>query len=258
MRRTQVLLLSLCSVALSHAAEQINWYSNGFTATNQPNYHTGSINFQTLAGKLIGNNIDIDVLQGLQTGAHANTFVTCFSCRLDFTTGTNVADTSGNWWTFGSTASSITVRGGFDLNGNGILDSTDIQPGTLLLSGSFTGLVAVVTPAASKPDLLITASSLMNIVNTSLANFYGIAGGYQWNGYYSQTVNTTRPQFATSGAGKGHYKVKTNAMRNGLLQDTLVTPEPTDLALGTAVFGVLAACVVARRRKRAAVTGSVA
>jgi hypothetical protein len=251
-RLLNLLAVTALFVTCSFAAEQINWFSNGFTATNQPNLHTGTISYSSLNGKLVGANIDIDVLQGLGVPSNSNLFVSCFSCRLSFVSGGNVSNTSGTSWTFNATSSSIQVTGGFDLNKNGVLDASDIQPGAVLLSGVFSSPIAVTTPNLAKPDILLTASTVLNVVNTQLANFYGVPGGYTWNGAYSQTIDSSRPQFATSGAGKGHYKITTVAMRNGLLTDTLVTPEPTDLLLSSSVTGILMGGVVFRRRFRIA------
>jgi hypothetical protein len=248
MRLSNLFVLTAVFVTCSPAVEQINWFSNGFTAVNKPNLHTGTVSYSSLNGKLIGANIDIDVLQGLGVPSNSNLFVNCFSCRLSFASGSNVSNTSGTSWTFNAIGSTIQVTGGFDLNKNGVLDASDIQPGAVLLSGVFSTPVSVTTPNLAKPDILLTASTVLNVVNTQLANFYGVPGGYTWNGVYSQTIDSSRPQFATSGAGKGHYKIGTVAMRNGLLTDTLVTPEPTDLLLFTSVTGILMGCVVLRRR----------
>lgn len=250
MRLLNLFALTAVFVTSSFAVEQINWFSNGFTSNSQPNLHTGTITYSSLAGKAVGTNIDIDVLQGLGLPANNNIFVNCFSCTLSFVTGNNTSDTSGTTWSFGSTGSSITVKGGFDLNNNGVLDAADIQPGTTLLSGVFNSPITVTTPVANHPDLLFAATTLINVVNTQLANFYGVPGGYNWNGDYSQTIDTTRTQFTGPG-GAGHYRITTVAMRNGVINDRLVVPEPTDLLLGSSVMGILVGGVVLRRRRLA-------
>jgi hypothetical protein len=246
MRLLSLFGLTAVLATCSFAAEQINWFSNGFTAYNQPNLHTGTITYATQGGALVGSNIDIDVLQGLSVPLNSNLMVNCFSCALNFTTGNNTADNSSSSWSFSNTGSSITITGGFDLNNNGVLDATDIQPGTTLLSGTFASSIAVTDPNPLKPDLLFTASTVLNVVNTQLSNFYGIAGGYTWNGDYSQTFDTTRPAFP---GNPGHYKISTVAMRNGVLNDRLVVPEPTDVLLFSSVTGILLAGVLLRRRR---------
>jgi hypothetical protein len=251
MRLLNVVALTAVLVSCSFGAEQINWFSNGFTSISQPNTHTGTISYTSLGGKLIGTNINMDNLQGLGMPSNSNIFTSCFSCKLSFTTGTNTSDTSGNSWNFGDTGSTIKIVGGFDLNHNGVLDGGDIQPGTTLLSGVFSSPISVTTPNLAKPDLLFNAGTILNVVNTQLAGYYGVGPGYTWTGNYSQTVDSARPQFATSGAGAGHYKINTVAMRNGLLTDTLVTPEPTDLLLFSSVTGILMAGAMMRRRRTA-------
>jgi hypothetical protein len=248
MRLMRFLGLAAALATCSFAAEQISWFSNGFTAYNQPNLHTGTISYATQGGKLIGSGIDIDVLQGLAMPLNSNLMVNCFSCVVNFKTGNNTADTSGNSWSFSNVGSTISITGGFDLNHNGVLDATDIQPGTTLLTGTFASSIAVTDPNLLKPDLLFTASTVLNVVNTQLSNFYGVAGGYTWNGDYSQTFDTTRPQFT---GAPGHYKINTVAMRNGVLNDRLVVPEPTDVLLFSSVTGILFAAVLLRRRRLA-------
>ena len=130
MRLLNVVGLTAVLVSCSFGAEQINWFSNGFTTFSQPNTHTGTISYTSLGGKLIGTNINIDTLQGLGMPSNSNISTSCLSCTLSFTTGNNTSDTSGNSWNFGDTGSTIKIVGGFDLNHNGVLDGGDIQPGT--------------------------------------------------------------------------------------------------------------------------------
>src|SRR5205085_12297413 len=127
----------------------------------------------------------------------------CLKCVLSCTTGANISDSGGTSWTFSSTGSTFKIVGAFDLNGNGILDAGDIAPGTTLLTGQFNTPITVTTPNLLRPDLLFSASTIINTLNGQLTNFYGIPAGYTWNGTYSQTIDSfNRTEFT---AGSNEY-----------------------------------------------------
>jgi hypothetical protein len=82
---------------------------------------------------LVGSNIEVDNVVGLSTPANANVTSVCFSCLLNFNSGTLTGSgpQNGGWWSFGS-GGTISITGGVQLQGG-----TDISLGSTLLTGSF-------------------------------------------------------------------------------------------------------------------------
>jgi len=102
---------------------------------------TGGVAYLGQGGPLYGNGIEVDEVVGVDTPVNDRVARTCFSCRLDFVTG-NLVDTSNSTWRF-TAGGEVTLSGGLDLNGDGMLDTSDIPLNTTLLSGAFDGLTLV-------------------------------------------------------------------------------------------------------------------
>jgi hypothetical protein len=106
-----------------------------------PGQNTGSISYDGSAAPLIGNNISVTNVIGLDTPLN-NGFVlpsigkgyNILEGVLNFQTGNFVGSTSNTWNFGGGSNSFITMTGVVDVNGNGIVDTGDIS-GTLMTGG---------------------------------------------------------------------------------------------------------------------------
>lgn len=93
----------------------------------------GTISYAGGASALVGSNIQVDnVVGGMDVPAHSNIMLNLAGGVLDFTTGSLSSYSNGTWDFNGG--GTITLMGGIDLNGDGILE---IPLGTTLLSGTF-------------------------------------------------------------------------------------------------------------------------
>lgn len=88
----------------------------------------GSIAYNGSGGPLVGSNVAVDVVVGLDTPLQTGQTRTCFACVLSFATG-NLTATDATSWSFGA-GGSVTLTGGIDLDNNGSLGSGDIPLGT--------------------------------------------------------------------------------------------------------------------------------
>lgn len=95
---------------------------------------TGSISYGGGGNPLVGTNISVDNLVGMDTLLNDGAQFNLLNGALNFTTG-NLTESSAASWHFGGGAgSSITLTGTIDVNGNGSADYGDIT-GTLLSGG---------------------------------------------------------------------------------------------------------------------------
>lgn len=156
------LALSLALSSQAHAASTLDF---GIIAPT-----TGSITFGGGTAPLVGTNIQVDEVVGLGTPANNNLVRNCIGCVLNFATGPATTGT----WNFGP-GGTISIVGGVDLNNDGdALDSGDIAAGSTLLSGTFTGTSMVI---ALSGGLRIAGAAFLDVKNSTLAAFYGLAGG---------------------------------------------------------------------------------
>ena len=134
-----------------------------------------------------------------------------------------------NAWTFGGGANtSITIRGGvFDT----VTQQTVIQPGTLLLSGTFGG--AQVVPVFNLPGInfSIIGAWFQDWKNPLLLELFGLAGPELWNGAFNLSLNL---------ANLPDNAFRSSAVYSGDLVNTPVPIPPSALLLGSGILGLVA------------------
>lgn len=258
---TKGVVLVAAMAAMASAAPVIEFHSTSAGG------HTGQIRYDPrtplgvgagTGNVAIGQNIDIDTLKGVGTVLNNGSTVTCFSCTLAFQTGSVVSDTDPNLWSFNG-GGFFQVTGGLDLNGNNILDATDIQPGTLLLQGVFNTPVQVL--GTSTPDVKFTSATLINTMDVRVDALFGNPGTSTYDGVYTQSFdasnerrrlnanplhpNYNRWRFGTYTAPSASAPT---GMMDGSVINTLVVPEPVSVLLSSTVAGILILCLRNRRR----------
>ena len=262
---TRGIVLGATLAVIAAAAPVIEFQS---TATNG---HTGSISYDPryglgggpggigTGGAAVGKGIDVDFLKGIGTAANSGVSAACFSCTIDFVTGSNSNNQSptGTTWSFNG-GGSFTVTGGMDLDGNGVLDATDIQPGTVLLTGVFNNPINVTTVAPSI-DFKFTSATLVNTMDNRVDGFFGVPGNGVYDGVYSQTFESARQRLSLNPASPNYdrwrfttYAAPSSSVPTGMLDgsvvNTLVVPEPVSVLLSATAAGILALCMRNRRR----------
>lgn len=223
-----ILLLSVPAMALP----SLN-FNVGFT-------NVGSISFAGTPAPLVGTDIPVDTVLGIDTPLNSAVYVDCIDCFLSFETG-GFTGFSAPFWYFAD-GGSITLIGGVDLNGGGI-GAGDIPLGTMLLSGFFTG-PQTVTDLGS--EMKIAGAAFMDTKDSDLTGFYGLPGG---SAIYDGGFNFffTAPQ--------NNLSFTSNVILNGSINNTpydgtpAPVPEPaTLLLLGSGLVGL----VFFRRRRKVA------
>lgn len=135
---------------------------------------SGTISYDGTGNGLIGADIEVDNVVGLDTPANANVTSLCVSCVLNFTSGSlsnaggpPPSGSNNGWWRFGS-GGSITITGGVQLQG-----SADIPVGTTLMSGTFND--AFVQDLGTQ--FRVTFGSFSDTKHADLLSYYGLTPG---------------------------------------------------------------------------------
>lgn len=122
--------------------------------------NTGSFSYAGGAGPLVGFGVDVAAVVGLGTPLNDGVTRTCVGCKLTLQTGPFIGSTLSTW-AFAA-GGSIALTGGIDLV---------VPPGSVLLSGLFTGDVVV---QASAGTLEITGAAFSDVKVNELLDFYGL------------------------------------------------------------------------------------
>lgn len=135
---------------------------------------SGTISYDGIGNGLIGADIEVDNVVGLDTPANANVTSLCVSCVLNFMSGSlsnaggpPPSGSNNGWWRFGS-GGSITITGGVQLQG-----SVDIPVGTTLMSGTFND--AFVQDLGTQ--FRVTFGSFSDTKHADLLSYYGLTPG---------------------------------------------------------------------------------
>lgn len=121
----------------------------------------GTVSYDGAGGALIGSDILVDTISGMNTGAKSGYMLTCDGCRLNFTTGNNVFEDAGAW--------RFETGGSFTITGTAKDGATTIASGDLL-----TGTFGSTTHAISPMSFGIVSGYLVASLDSALAAFYGV------------------------------------------------------------------------------------
>jgi hypothetical protein len=131
----------------------------------------GTISYAGDVAPLVGTDITVDLVSGIDTPANGGVTATCVGCLLNFTTG-SLTGTTPTSWTFAS-GGTVTLVGGVDFDGGGI-GLGDISAGTTLLSGFFTGSPTVRNVGGT---FRIAGAAFADVKNEALTAFFGLPSG---------------------------------------------------------------------------------
>jgi hypothetical protein len=205
--------------------------------------HAGgeSISYDGIGGPLVGINITVDDITGINTPLNSGVDVAIFGGVLTFTTG----NYSGGGWDFGG-GGFITITGGVDLNHNGVYDAgTDIAPGTVLMSGSWTSAQVVAVGDTFK----ITGGSFYDFKLAELVYHFGLPDGTL---PYTGNINLSFSAPPPSPGASPPYGFTSTEVYSGDVTNS-PTPEPGTLMLmGTGLAGIAGYARLKFKRKKKA------
>jgi len=200
----------------------------------------GTISYAGGATPLVGTNIQIDNVGGINTPSNDGTNFDCFGCLLNFTTG-NLTGSTAQSWDFGG-GGSISLVGKVDANGDHLLNLGDIGflGAVPLLSGSFAS--AQVSKQASSATFKIAGAAFSDVKDSDLIELFGL--GALGSTGYSGGFN-----LSFSAAGSPPSAFTSSTVLSGDVVNAPPIPEPASVFLmGSALFGL---GVIARRRRQA-------
>ena len=192
---------------------------------------SGTVTYGGGGGALAGSNIEVDNVVGLSTPANANVTSVCFSCLLNFNSGTLTGSgpQNGGWWSFGS-GGTISITGGVQLQGG-----TDISLGSTLLTGNFNN--AFVQDLGSQ--FKVTFGSFSDTKNADLLSYYGLTPGAPFQGALTLL-------FAATDNGVGSAFTSTSVFSGSVVN----SPAPVPLPAAAWLFGSALAGLAGVLRKK--------
>lgn len=232
-----ILLLALVMALLGALALPAQAYTLDFLV---PSSNPGaSISYAGGSNPLIGTNLAITEVSGLDTPLHNGETLTISGGFLNFTTGDLVYYTAPppsympKTWIFdgNSSLAAVTITGE--------ISSLGIVAGSTLMSGSFTGSSVVNQGATAGPSFFyVTGSSFTDTKNSLLLAYFGLpdvtcSGNFNI-GFYA--ANATPPAGFSS-----------TIVTSGDVINNLVPAPSTILLLGTGLMGLVG--LRYRRRK---------
>jgi hypothetical protein len=183
MRRQNRIVTALAASLLGIAAlVQANVAQSAIIDYNIAPPSSGSISFAGGSAALIGSNITLDTLIGLNgIPVNGNTLLNCVGCQLNFTTG--------NY--FGSQTNNLTHTTEWLFNGGGNISitgaitdasNTTVVANSTLFSGTFTG-AATLQVSTSAFVFSVAQGAYTGQDNAALLSYFGLpANGMTTNG----------------------------------------------------------------------------
>jgi hypothetical protein len=193
---------------------------------------TGSIDYTNGNSALIGTDIDVDSVVGLDTPLNDSVLSICDVCTLNFSTG-NFDSYDGTTWTFMG-GGSIEIVGGVDFPD--LPASGDVPTGTTLLTGSFNEARVIELPSGEF-EFSIFGGSFIDTKDPDLLAYYGLPTEVDYNG----GLNIS---FSAQTNGSGGFN--STSLFSG---DIVNTPVPLPAAAWL-LLGALGTLTFARRNKK--------
>ncbi len=191
----------------------------------------GAISYAGGAAPLVGTDIEVDNVVGLNTPLHNFVLVDLVDALLNFETGNLISHTA-NSWTFAG-GGFIEIRGGVDF-----LDAPDIPAGSLLLSGTFNEATVVMTNTSFKVAIV----DFNDEKHPGLLEYFGLPGNMPYSGSMNLSFNT----FATPPDG-----FVSDGVLSGDLVNHVLVPSPVAASMGLATLVSMGAVGFVRRRRQA-------
>ncbi len=203
--------------ALAIGATAARVEASDLSATLSPQEGNGSLSYSGGASDLIGKNIGVESITGLNTPANGpSTSLQVVGGMLNFTTGAFSGGPNSTEWDFAS-GGNVTI--------SGTIPSLGITTNTALLSGSFSD-PTMVRSLNSSTDLKVLGGAFFSVVNPTLAQYFGLpTGGVLYSGGLTtlfRDAGSSPAAFSSSGFTGGTLTVSPNIP---------TVPEPGTLAV---------------------------
>jgi hypothetical protein len=141
----------------------------------------GTVSWAGGSNPLVGTNITVDTIAGVDTPANAGVSGVCTGCLLNFTTGAYIG-TSGTTASFAAGGEVSIVNGG----------------GTTLLKGAFVDSPNAPALRNLGGTLRLFQATISDAVNPDLAAFFGLGDGSDFTGVISLMFQTAGTSSFTS------------------------------------------------------------